>query len=320
MADGVAPLLGSGVQIHCKVTGKGLGLLMISCLRGGRFGAAVLLLAACGLVAADAPDARAQDIALAKPAGAAHVALPAALPGPSPDCKSTRTAGERFRRPLPGLRRAVRGNGAVKVLVVGSSTTVGVGASSPTQAYVARLETDLEGYLKGLDFDVMGRGQSGEVAQGAADRMKKEVQGTKPDLVIWQVGTNDAISHVDPERFRNCLRTTLDWLAESRIDVVLVNPQYGDKLASDSYYGEIVKIIAEVASEKRVLLVDRFEAMKELSRVHGDRFYLTSDNLHMNDAGHRCMAEQLARGIVAGILMAEGEQVAAPPTTTARPQ
>ena len=87
-----------------------------------------------------------------------------------------------------------------------------------------------------------------------------------------------------------------------------------------SVYGEIVKIIAEVASEKRVLLVDRFEAMKELSRVHGDRFYLTSDNLHMNDAGHRCMAEQLARGIVAGILMAEGEQVAAPPTTTARPQ
>jgi hypothetical protein len=41
--------------------------------------------------------------------------------------------------------------------------------------------------------------------------------------------------------------------------------------------------------------------------VHGERFYLTSDNLHMNDTGHRCMAEQLARSIVGGLLMADAE-------------
>ena len=69
----------------------------------------------------------------------------------------------------------------------------------------------------------------------------------------------------------------------------------------------MVAAIAEVAREARVLLVDRFEAMRELHRVHGDRFYLTSDNLHMNDTGHRCMAEQLARSIVGGLLMADAE-------------
>ena len=78
------------------------------------------------------------------------------------------------------------------MLAIGSSSTVGVGASSPSATYVAKLETTLEGTFKGMDFDVIGRGLSGEVAQGAADRMKQEVEQTKPDLVVWQVGTNDA--------------------------------------------------------------------------------------------------------------------------------
>ena len=60
--------------------------------------------------------------------------------------------------------------------------------------------------------------------------------------------------------------------------------------------------IAEVARERGVLLVDRFEAMRELARQNGDRFYLAPDNLHLNDTGHRCTAEQLARSIVAGLL------------------
>ncbi len=65
--------------------------------------------------------------------------------------------------------------------------------------------------------------------------------------------------------------------------------------------------MADVAREARVLLVDRFEAMRELARRNGDRFYLAADNLHMNDTGHRCMAEQLARSIVGGLLMADSE-------------
>jgi hypothetical protein len=36
-----------------------------------------------------------------------------------------------------------------------------------------------------------------------------------------------------------------------------------------------------------VLLVDRFDAMRELQRERGDRFYLTADRLHMNDVGYR---------------------------------
>jgi acyl-CoA thioesterase I len=149
---------------------------------------------------------------------------------------------------------------------------------------------------------------SGEVAEGASARMKDTVLRVKPDLVLWQVGTNDAIRHVDLDTFKACLRRTLAWLKHNRYDVVLVDPQYSDDLVKDSFYADTVAAVAEVANEAGVLLVDRFDAMKELSKSRGDKFYMTPDNLHLNDTGHRCMAEQLARAIVAGVLQADREQ------------
>jgi lysophospholipase L1-like esterase len=251
-----------------------------------------------------ATAALSQDLAIA---GAKALVLPAAPPTLSPECKSKRMVGDQFRRPLRALSRAVRGERPVRVLAIGSSSTVGVGASSPSATYISKLEIGLEGALKGLDFDVIGRGMSGEVAQGAADRMMKEIADTKPDLVVWQVGTNDALRHVSIDRFKECLRITLAWLREHRIDVVLIDPQYGEALVKDQYYETVVAAIADVAREARVLLVDRFEAMRELHRMRGDQFYLTNDNLHLNDTGHRCMAEQLARSIVGGLLAADAE-------------
>jgi lysophospholipase L1-like esterase len=234
-------------------------------------------------------------------------ALPPAPPALSPECRSKRIAGDQFRRPLRALSRAVHGKRTVRVLAIGSSSTVGVGASSPSATYVAKLETSLEGALNGMDFDVVGRGVSGEVAEGAAERMKREVEDIKPDLVVWQVGTNDAIRHVNIDSFKSCIKRTLSWLADNKIDVVLVDPQYGTVLTKDHYYEEVVQTVAQVARESRVLLVDRFEAMRELQRDRGDRFYLSADNLHLNDRGHRCMAEQLARSIVGGLLQADSE-------------
>jgi lysophospholipase L1-like esterase len=115
-----------------------------------------------------------------------------------------------------------------------------VGASAPSKTYVARLETNLETALTGAEFDVIGHGLSGEVAQGAADRMKREVEDAKPDLVIWQVGTNDALRHVAIDGFKNCLKKTLVWLKEQNVDVILINSQYSDTLVQDPFYENVV--------------------------------------------------------------------------------
>ena len=237
--------------------------------------------------------------------GGPVLSLPSSPPKLSPDCGYKRIPGERFRRPLRSFSRAVRTNRSAKVLAIGSSSTEGIGASSQATAYVAQLETTLEGVVKGLDIKMKARGLGGEEAEGAATRMKREVELDRPDLVVWQVGTNDARVGVDVDSFKQCLRTTLAWLKQQKIDAVLVDPQYGQDLAKDEHYERVVTAVADVAREARVLLVDRFEAMREVALQRGDGFYLAADKLHLNDKGHRCMAEQLARSIVAGLLSAE---------------
>src|SRR5262245_50452988 len=127
--------------------------------------------------------------------------LPNTAPAVSADTNPIRT--------LPRLTQSLRARHAARILAIGSSSTAGIGASSPSRTYVARLETDLEVALTGMDFEVIGHGLSGEVAQGAADRMKREVEEAQPDLVIWQLGTNDALRHVDIESFKKCLKNTL---------------------------------------------------------------------------------------------------------------
>jgi lysophospholipase L1-like esterase len=249
-------------------------------------------------------------------ASAPLAGLEQALRRGSKEC-STRSATFGGYSPLRSMRRALRESRPIKVLAIGSSSTVGVGASSPLAGYTVHLERDLEGMLTGVDVELIPSGMSGEEAEGTAGRIRTEVAANRPDLVVWQVGTNDAMARIGEERFATCLRTTLQWLAQQRIDVVMVNPQYTDQLARDDYYRKIVEIIAEVGIEQRVQVIDRYQAMAELSQRNGNMTYLASDRFHLNDLGYRCMAEHSARAIVAGILQADVEAVAPAPTTTA---
>src|SRR5690606_21170148 len=98
----------------------------------------------------------------------------------SSDCSVKKAYGP--RAPLYSVRRALREQRPVKVLAIGSSSTVGVGASSPAAAYPARLEVTLEGFLPGVDIRMMNRGVSGETGRGAVERLKLEVAETMPDL------------------------------------------------------------------------------------------------------------------------------------------
>jgi acyl-CoA thioesterase I len=243
-------------------------------------------------------------------AGAAAVALFAINRQPQEAHAVTPSQANVTTAPMPSpihasvlqrVSEALRAARAVRILAIGSSSTAGVGASSWSHTYVARLEIDLEDAINGSDFEVVGHGLSGELAQGAADRMKREVEDVKPDLVIWQVGTNDAMRHVAMDGFKNCLRKTLAWLNEQKIDVILINPQYGDTLIKDAYYQEVVTAIADIAREMQVPLVDRFGAMRKLQHERGAHFDLSADDLHMNDEGYRHLAMRVAATIIAAL-------------------
>jgi lysophospholipase L1-like esterase len=245
------------------------------------------------------------------PAGPQFAALAQAAASYSAECKVNCPTFE-GKAPLRKLRTALRERRPVKVLAIGSSSTSGVGASSPGATYPVRLESDLEVLFKGTDINVISRGVPGEAGHGAAERMRNEIADVKPDLVVWQVGTNDAMARVNTLAFAETLRSTVRWFQRNKIDVVLVDPQFVERLSTDDHYQTIVKTITRIAREERVAIVYRYDAMADLAKRNGESAYLANDRFHLNDLGYRCMAQYVAKAIIAGILTAEAEGLSQP--------
>jgi len=224
-------------------------------------------------------------------------------PSLSPEC---RVPGSRLYTlaSLRRVKRALRDHRTLKVLAIGSSSTLGVGSSSPAASYPARLEDELERLTPGVDVEMINRGLSGEIAGGAAERLKNTIAGVEPDLVVWQVGTNDALARVDAETFSESLDETLKWLQAHKIDVVLVDPQYTASLADDASYKDIVRVIEDVARRNRVPLVHRYDATRYLAE-HRERAPLLRNQFQLNDLGYRCMAEHVARAVTVSLLQPE---------------
>jgi hypothetical protein len=59
--------------------------------------------------------------------------------------------------------------------------------------------------------------------------MEKIITDEKPDLVVWQTGTIDAIRRVEPEEFRSALDEGIETLQNSGTDVILMNMQYSPR-------------------------------------------------------------------------------------------
>ena len=128
--------------------------------------------------------------------------------------------------PLPNVARALAEHKTLEILAVGSAAMDTIGVTSGVKSYPVQLEDLLKVALKGVDVDIINRGTGGEVAQTSADRIRSEVAEVKPDLVLWQLGTNDALARVAPEQFTDIVKSTVDWLKANEIDVVLVGLQY----------------------------------------------------------------------------------------------
>lgn len=236
----------------------------------------------------------------------ALVALPAmaedAPPPLSPQCEAP-TADIASPAPLPRLADRLEKGGALRILAIGSSSTWGVGASSRRRTYPALLRGILEGALKGAKAEIINRGVSGEVAQTTAERLRTAVALDKPDVVLWQVGTNDALARVDPAEFEQTVRSTISWLKASDIDVVLVGLQYAPKFARDDGYFAIREALKRAAVAENVLYVRRYDAMQFIAKHQDNADLVSGDDLHLNDQGYECMAEHIARAVIANLFV-----------------
>lgn len=253
-------------------------------LRARRLGGAAILLAILGTPAC---AQQAADAGSGEPA----LSLECRVPG-----AQLYTAAK-----LGAVKAALTENRPLKILAIGGSAAPGASASYP-----AKLEAALELALPKVDVVIDHRGLPGEIASGAAERVRTMVAEAEPDLVVWQVGTHDAIARVDADAFASALGEAVAWIRSHGIDVVLVDPLYTASMAADADYNRIVEAVRSVAAQQTVPLVRRYEALQFLSR-RSDKGegHMLGRQFRLNDLGLRCMAEHVALTIATSLMRTE---------------
>jgi acyl-CoA thioesterase-1 len=212
-------------------------------------------------------------------------------------------------------RRVERGE-RLTILAIGSSSTLGVGASSPAASYPSRLQAELQARYPNHDIRVINRGVGGEDAPEEFARLRPEVDGDHPDLVIWQVGTNAVLRRDDLATDDRLIERGVDLLKDSNVDVVLMDLQYAPRVLARPAYAEMEHRIADIAKQGAVGLFRRFDIMRawgEGQRIDAPAM-VGADGLHMTDAGYACLAADLADALAQNW---RSRQIAGTPPRTA---
>jgi acyl-CoA thioesterase I len=216
------------------------------------------------------------------------------LPTVSKECGEIAAADT----PLPHGAAALRERRQLKILAIGASSASMLGG---TRDAMPLLEQILERSIKGLDVEIINRGVSGELAAAAAERLKIEVALNHPDVILWQVGTNDAFAQVPVEEFETTVKDMLQWLRKHNIDTILIGLHYMKQLATHEHYQAIRASLRRIVAAEGVLRIGRYESSEILTRTMREEGHPEPSTFGLTEDGYNCMAQYLARAIAVGL-------------------
>ena len=205
---------------------------------------------------------------------------------------------------LPHVAAKLASGQPVVIVAFGSSSTAGFGVTSPEFTYPNRLAAQLHRQYPGADITVLNRGKGGEDAPEMMNRLQTSVIDAKPDLVIWQVGTNAVLRNLDPAETARQVEQGIARIQAAGADLVLVDPQYSPQVTErGESANRMVRVLGKVAELRHVGLFPRFEVMREWHDQQAlpiDSFVI-ADGLHMNDWGYACFAQLLGDDIIKSV-------------------
>ena len=241
------------------------------------------LLAVCGAVAQVVPSAASADDGCAAPAELRDL-----------------------HASLPNTAEAVARGRELVIVALGSSSTVGTGASRPEMAYPEQLADALRRLWPALSIAVYNEGVGGDTTDKMLARLDRSVLAHHPQLVIWQTGSNDLMQNRQGSDGGILLRQGIARMREAGADIVLMDPQYAPVLFEQARYNDVGADIAAVAGETKVGLLRRSDIMRRWvdSGYHRMDELIVPDRLHMTDLGYTCVARLLATGVAAALLQA----------------
>jgi acyl-CoA thioesterase I len=163
----------------------------------------------------------------------------------------------------------------VRIVALGDSLTAGLGLPA-NAAFPAKLEKALR--AKGLAFEVVNAGVSGDTASGGLARLDWSVpDGT--DAVLLELGANDMLTGVDPKVTRKALGEIVRRLGERRIAILLAGMRSAPNLG-ERYGREFEAIYSDLAAANDLLLYPFF-----LDGVAAQSKLNQRDGIHPSTAG-----------------------------------
>ncbi len=205
---------------------------------------------------------------------------------------------------LPHVAAKLASGEPVMIIAFGSSSTQGYGTTSPQFTYPNRLASQLRRQYPSADITVLNRGKGGDDAPKMMNRLQTEVIDMKPDLVIWQVGTNALLHNLDPAETALQVEDGVARIQAAGADLVLVDPQYSPQITQRAESAsKMVRLLGKVAELRHVGIFPRFEVMREWHEQQAlpiDSFVI-ADGLHMNDWGYACFAQLLGDDIIKSV-------------------
>lgn len=171
----------------------------------------------------------------------------------------------------------------VKLAILGDSLAAGYGLA-PAQAFPARLQAALK--EKGRNVTVINHGVSGDTTAGGVERLDWML-GDRPDIVLVELGGNDALRALDPAATERNLDTIVKKLKEAGVTVWLVG-----MLAPRNFGPEYAKSFDAVFKK----IADKYEVPFYaffLDGVAQDPALNQPDGIHPNARGVDVVVERI---------------------------
>lgn len=221
---------------------------------------------------------------------------------PAPTCDAPLDL-VRLANPLSHFTQKLANGAPITIVAIGSSSTAGAGASSPAANYPSRLQAELRQRFPGHPITVINRGVNGEEIADMLKRFDAAVVAAKPDLVLWQLGTNSVLRDHRLADHGASIRNGLAKIRATGADIVLIDPQYAPKVIAKPEAGPMVELLAATAKLEDVDLFPRFNVMKHWYNVDHMKFtsFVAPDGVHMNDWSYGCLAKALSVAIVEAV-------------------
>ena len=218
----------------------------------------------------------------AKPRGARHCVIPPTMPASICRCAAprassppaSRSRSSRSARPRPPAPAQAR----------------------RTMSYPSRLAAELAREFVDHDITVLNRGVNGDTATDMLARFERGVIAEKPDLVLWQVGTNSLLRG-DPIAAAPLAAARRHRAAEGdrrrrRADRSAIRAA-GDRQAERRGHGRAARADRAVRDRRPVPPVRADAPLAKVERMPFEAF-LSPDELHMNDWSYGCVAARSA--------------------------